>query len=70
MKNIFFLFSVLSLCVFSSCKKCKDCSCSQVISQTGSPDITQNVEFNDVCDEDLENRNYIHTKCGRFISDH
>lgn len=54
MKNIFFLLSVLSLCVFSSCKKCKDCSCSQVISQTGSPDITQNVEFNDVCDEDLE----------------
>ena len=54
MKNIFFLLSVLSLCIFSSCKKCKDCSCSQVITQTGAPDVTQNVEFNDMCDEDLE----------------
>ena len=54
MKNIFFLLSVLFLCVFSSCKKCKDCSCSQIITQTDSPDVTQDVEFIDVCDEDLE----------------
>ena len=72
MKNIFFLLSVLSLCIFSSCKKCKDCSCSQVITQTGAPDVTQNVEFNDICDEDLEEieGNYnLHTKCRWFYSD-
>lgn len=54
MKNLFYLLPVLFLLVFSSCKKCKDCSCSQIISQTGMPDVTQEVEFNDVCDEDLE----------------
>ena len=54
MKNIFFLLSVLCLCVFSSCKKCKDCSCSQVISQTGTLDVTQDVDFNNICDDDLE----------------
>ncbi|MGB2138420.1 MAG: hypothetical protein ACPHVP_06060, partial [Flavobacteriales bacterium] len=36
------------------CQKCKDCSCSQVISQSGMPDVTQDVQFNDVCDEDLD----------------
>ena len=40
--------------IFSSCKKCKDCSCSQIISQSGMADVTQNIEFTDVCDEDLE----------------
>ena len=45
---------VLFLCVFSSCKQCKDCSCSQVISQTGMIDVNQDVEFTDVCDDDLE----------------
>ena len=48
MKNLFYLLPVLFLLVFSSCKKCKDCSCSQIISQTGMPDVTQEVEFNDV----------------------
>ena len=38
---------------FSSCQKCKDCSCPQIISQTGMPDVTQVVEINDVCDQEL-----------------
>ncbi|MAD12696.1 MAG: hypothetical protein CMC04_08255 [Flavobacteriaceae bacterium] len=54
MKKILFLLPVLFLCIFSSCKKCKDCSCSQVISQTGMPDVTQDVDFNNICDDDLE----------------
>ena len=80
MKNIFILLSVLFLCVFSSCEKekCKDCSCSQIIyngfnvsTQTGAPDVTQNVEFNDVfCDQELEEiegtRTYIVENEGGF----
>jgi hypothetical protein len=31
-----------------------DCSCTQLVSQTGTPDINQTVEFNDVCDEELD----------------
>jgi hypothetical protein len=55
MKKITLLLPLfLCLLVFSSCKKCKDCSCSQVVSQTGMPDINQTVEITDVCDEDLE----------------
>ena len=54
MKKILFLLPVLFLCIFSSCKICKDCSCSQVISQTGMPDVTQDVDFNNICDDDLE----------------
>ena len=55
MKKITLLLTLfLCLFVFSSCKKCKDCSCSQVVSQTGMPDINQTVEITDVCDEDLE----------------
>ena len=55
MKKITLLLPLfLCLFVFSSCKKCKDCSCSQVVSQTGMPDINQTVEITDVCDEDLE----------------
>ena len=54
MKKILFLLPVLFLCIFSSCKKGKDCSCSQVISQTGMPDVTQDVDFNNICDDDLE----------------
>ena len=54
MKKILFLLPVLFLCIFSSCKKCKDCNCSQVISQTGMPDVTQDVDFNNICDDDLE----------------
>ncbi|MBL6657644.1 MAG: hypothetical protein ISP73_03455 [Flavobacteriales bacterium] len=55
MKKITFLLP-LFICffVFSSCKKCKDCSCSQVVSQTGMPDVNQTIEINDVFDEDLE----------------
>ena len=73
MKNIFILLSVLFLCVFSSCEKekCKDCSCSQIITQTGATDVTQNVEFNDVfCDQELEEmegtRTYIVENEGGF----
>ena len=39
---------------FSSCNKCKDCSCSQTITQDGMTS-TQSFESTDVCDEDLEN---------------
>lgn len=51
---IYVVFLVFCLSIFTSCKKCKDCSCSQVITQTGSPDVNQDVEFTDVCDEDLD----------------
>ena len=54
MKNIIYLFLISFFFFFSSCQKCKDCSCSQVISQTGMPDVTQVVEVEDVCDEELE----------------
>jgi hypothetical protein len=50
----FLLPLALCLFIFSSCQKCKDCSCSQIVSQTGMPDVNQNIEINDVCDEDLE----------------
>ena len=71
MKKILILLSVLFLCVFYSCEKCKDCSCSQIITQTGAPDVTQNVEFNDVfCDQELEEiegtRTYIVENEGGF----
>ena len=54
MKKIFYLLPILFLFIFSSCQKCKDCSCSQVISQSGMPDVTQDVDFNNICDDDLE----------------
>ena len=55
MRKIIFLLPVLlCLLVFSSCKKCKDCTCTQVISQTGEPDVNQTVEFDKVCDDDLD----------------
>lgn len=54
MNKIFYFFPFLCLFIFSSCQKCKDCSCSQVISQSGMPDVTQDVQFNDVCDDDLD----------------
>ena len=54
MNKIFYLFPILCLFIFSSCQKCKDCSCSQVISQSGMADVSLDVQFNDVCDEDLD----------------
>ena len=55
MRKLMYLFPLaLGLFVFSSCSKCKDCSCTQTISQTGVGDFTQSVEFTDVCDEDLD----------------
>tara|TARA_B100000963_G_scaffold197300_1_gene171695 strand:+ start:176 stop:418 length:243 start_codon:yes stop_codon:yes gene_type:complete len=54
MKKIFYLLPFTLLFILPSCKKCKDCSCSQVVSQTGVPDFNQDVQLNDVCDEDLE----------------
>ena len=53
-KIILPLFIILCVGVFSSCKKCKDCTCQQTISQTGMPDVNQTVEMEGVCDEDLE----------------
>ena len=53
MKNIIYFFTIAFLICFSWCQKCKDCSCSQIISQTGMPDVTQVVEINDVCDQEL-----------------
>lgn len=44
----------MCLFVFSSCKKCKDCTCSQIVSQTGVPDVNQTIELEEVCDEDLD----------------
>lgn len=37
-----------------SVKKCKDCSCSQLVSQTGISAFNQDVQLNDICDEYLE----------------
>lgn len=55
MKKIIYTISILfCLAIFSSCSKCMDCSCTQLVSQTGTPDINQTVEFNDVCDEELD----------------
>lgn len=31
-----------------------DCTCTQIVSQTGMPDVNQTVEFDNVCDEDLD----------------
>ena len=53
-KIIFPFLVVLFLGLVSSCKKCKDCTCQQTVSQTGMPDINQTVEMNNVCDEDLD----------------
>ncbi len=53
-KIIFPLFILIFIGLFSSCKKCKDCTCQQTISQTGMPDINQTVQLEKVCDEDLE----------------
>ena len=52
LKNIFLSFLVLSGIAFlGSCKKCKTCTCTQVTSQTGMQDITQ--EFTvETCDKD------------------
>ena len=44
----------MCLFVFSSCKKCKDCTCSQIISQTDVPDVNQTIELEQVCDEYLD----------------
>tara|TARA_B000000441_G_C21553826_1_gene238856 strand:+ start:425 stop:670 length:246 start_codon:yes stop_codon:yes gene_type:complete len=54
--NKFFLTLIIFVFafVFSSCKKCKDCTCSQVISQTGMADMNQTVQMDNVCDEDLD----------------
>ena len=52
--KIFYLLFISFLFIFSSCQKCKDCSCSQVISQSGMQDVTQDIQINDVCDEDLD----------------
>ena len=67
MKKILFLLPVLFLCIFSSCKKCKDCNCSQVISQTGMPDVTQDVDFNNICDDDLEVNNPAFIRNGKRL---
>lgn len=53
-KIIFSIFIILCVGVFSSCKKCKDCTCTQLVSQTGMPDVTQTVQMDNVCDEDLD----------------
>jgi hypothetical protein len=53
-KIIFPFFIVLLLVPFISCKKCKDCTCQQTISQSGMPDLNQTVQLGEVCDEDLE----------------
>ena len=31
-----------------------DCSCTQIVSQTGMPDVNQTIEFDNVCDEELD----------------
>lgn len=31
-----------------------DCTCTQIVSQTGVPDVNQTVQFDNVCDEDLD----------------
>lgn len=55
MKNLFyFLPMAIGLFIISSCSKCKDCSCTQTITQDGMTS-TQSFESTDVCDEDLEN---------------
>ena len=53
--NIKLLLSVLIVfTMFSACKKCKDCTCTQVISQTDMSDFTSQFTENNVCDEDLD----------------
>ena len=55
MKNLFYFLPIaLGLFIISSCSKCKDCSCTQTITQDGMTS-TQSFESTDVCDEDLEN---------------
>ena len=53
-KIIFPLFVLIFIGLFSACKKCKDCTCQQTISQTGMPDVNQTVQLEKVCGEDLE----------------
>ena len=55
MKNLFYLLSIfMCLFVFFFFLKCKDCTCSQIVSQTGVPDVNQTIELEEVCDEDLD----------------
>ena len=55
MKKILNLLPLaLAIFFFSSCNKCKDCSCTQTITEDGQT-FTQSVEYTDVCDEDLDN---------------
>lgn len=55
MKKLFyFLPMAIGLFIISSCSKCKDCTCTQTITQGGTT-FTQSFESTDVCDEDLDN---------------
>ena len=54
MKKIYLISAGVFLFAFSSCQKCKDCSCSQTVSQTGMSDFQQTVELGELCGEDLE----------------
>lgn len=55
MKTLFsFLPMSIGLFIISSCSKCKDCTCTQTITQGGMTS-TQSFESTDVCDEDLDN---------------
>ena len=54
--KIFIYILSLTFCfgILSSCSKCMDCSCTQIVSQTAMPDVNQTIEFDNVCDEDLD----------------
>ena len=54
MKKVFFIPAFVALFAFSSCQKCKECSCSQTVTQTGMADFQQTVELGELCGEDLE----------------
>ena len=46
--------AIFCISLMSSCQKCQDCTCSQTISETGFPDVTQTITIQDVCDEDID----------------
>ena len=55
MKNfIYILPLIFCFSTLTSCKKCLDCTCTQIVSQTGMSDVNQTVEFNNICDEELD----------------
>ena len=47
--------AIFCVTFMSSCQKCRDCTCSQTISETGMPDVSQSITIEGVCDDEIDN---------------